>query len=113
METINDTILQEITSNQPIKKRLLPFDENIRLLRNVKEDIPGVLQIGFTWSSFDDYLLSLWKWLQAAIGNDMSAYEHGHRRIDLLKFYDSIIPVLEVLNAINETNKIVKLTGNQ
>jgi hypothetical protein len=111
MEAINDTILQEIT--QPIKSRLLPFDENFRLLRNVKEDIPGVLQIGFTWSSLDDYLLSLWKWLQAAIGNDKSAYENGHRRIDLLKFYDSIMPLLEVLNAINETNKTVKLTGNQ
>lgn len=113
MEAINDTIQQAINSTQSIKSPLQPYDENFRLLRNVKENIPLVLQIGFTWSSFDNYLSSLRKWLQAAIGNEMSAYEKGLRRIDLLKFHDSILLLLEALNAINETNKIVEQTGNQ
>lgn len=97
---------------QPVNNKILSYDMEFWLLRNVKENIGGVLQIAFRWYQLDDYLSELWKMLQAAIGNEKSAYEKGSRRIALLKFYDTLLLLLEALNAINETHKITTQTGN-
>jgi hypothetical protein len=93
--------------------KLQSFDKDFWLLRNVKVNIPGVLRIAFTWYQLDDYLSSFWEKLQAAIGNEKSAYEKGGRRACLMKFYEAISPLLEALNAINETNKMVEQTGDK
>jgi hypothetical protein len=83
------------------------------LLRHVSTNISGVLRIAFRWYQLDDYLSNLWEWLQAAIGNEKNVYEKGQRRIGLMRFYQSVVPLLEALNAINETNKIIEQTSDK
>jgi hypothetical protein len=107
--------MKKVTENnpvQPVNNKIPSYDMEFWLLRNVKENIEGVLQIAFRWYQLDDYLSELWKMLQAAIGNEKSAYEKGGRRIALLKFYDSLLLLMQALNAINETHKITAQTGN-
>ena len=93
--------------------QLRSFDKDFCLLRNIKENPPAVLRIAFTWYQLDNYLSELWEWLQAAMGNEIGAYIDGGRRIGLLKFYDALLLLIETLNAINETNKIVEQTDNK
>ncbi len=73
----------------------------------------GVLRVAFGWCELDEYLTTLWEWLQAALGNDNSAYESAPRRIDLMKYYNSVIPLIEALNTLNEANKHKMLTEDQ
>jgi hypothetical protein len=97
----------------PLGDKLRSFDKDFCLLRNVKENIPEVLQIAFRWYQLDDYQSELWMWLQAAMGNEIGAYVKGERRIELLKFYDALLPLLEALNAFHETAKVIEQTGDK
>lgn len=97
---------QDISQAETFKTEVSNYDEELWLLRHASTNVSGVLRIAFRWYQLDNYLSNLWEWLQAAIGNGKSVYEKGKRRTGLMKFYQSVVPLLEALNAINETNKI-------
>lgn len=80
------------------------FNEDFWLFNHVEGNIPRVLKVVFSRDDLDDYRKDLWDWLQAAISNGKSVYDQGHRRLNLMRFYESVLSLLVALHDINVAN---------